>query len=406
MADRLRVALLIESSRAYGRGLLQGIAAYARAHGPWSIYQHERALGDDAPPWMKGWQGDGVIARVESRKLSRRLQRLRLPTVDLRGLHDMPAVPLIETNDRLVVRMALDHLIDRGFEHLAFCGYHGANYSDRRLQYFREMLAGHSHEPLVYENPVVSRRKLPVGDTATIEAGGLLYEDKIAAWLTSLPRPVGIVACNDTRGRQVLSACREHAIAVPDEVAVIGVDNDQVLCELSDPALTSVEPDTYRIGYEAAAMLEAMIRTKKKPPAKTFIDPLGVVTRRSTDALAIADRDVAAAVRFIREHACEGIGVEDVLDHVTLSRSTLERRFAAFLGRPPKAEILRVQIERIKHLLADTAYPLARVAEIAGFKHVEHMCTLFRNKTGQTPSTYRAAAAKAPTRRPALPQAR
>jgi len=186
---------------------------------------------------------------------------------------------------------------------------------------------------------------------------------------------------------------------VPDEVAVIGADNDEVLCELSDPPLTSIDPDARGMGYQAAALLERMIHGEAPPREKIRIKPRGVVVRQSTDVLAIADRMVAAAVHFIREHASSGISVEDVLTDVRLSRSTLERRFAKYLGRSPKTEILRVQLQHVKRFLSETDYPLARVARLSGFSHVENMCNFFKAKTGQTPGQYRR---QARTRAPEL----
>jgi len=388
LPKRPRVALLIESSRAYGRGLLAGIAAYVRTHRPWSIYHQERTMADAAPRWLSDFDGDGVIARLESKKLVEQIQALKLPTVDLRGLHDLPGVPLIETDDRAVVQRAVEHFTERGFEHLAFCGFAGANYSQRRLKYFHEQLQQLGFTPHVYEGSPDMR----FGDTAAIEARGLLHEDEIARWIDALPKPVGLIACNDVRGQQALSACRTLGVAVPDEVAVLGVDDDAVICDLCDPPLSSVAPNTEKIGYAAAAMLEAMMTGQAPEPKKTFIEPIAVVTRQSTDALAIADRQIAAAVRYIREHAADGISVEDVLEQTRLSRSTLERRFAKLLGRSPKAEIIRVQMDRVKQLLRETDFTLPKIASFTGFKHPEYMCAMFKQKTGQTPGEYRRAA--------------
>jgi LacI family transcriptional regulator len=209
-------------------------------------------------------------------------------------------------------------------------------------------------------------------------------------WLEQLPKPVGIMACNDIRGQQVVNACRHLGLLVPDEVAVTGVDNDEVLCELSDPPLTSVAPNTGRIGYEAAALLELMMKGGERPKVPIAIPPLGIVTRRSTDVLAIPDRPIAAALRLIREHACDGIRVPDLLKVAALSRSVFERRFVQAVGRSPKAEILRVQLARARQLLTETDVPLPQVAERCGFKHPEHFSTIFREKTGTPPGQFRA----------------
>jgi len=384
---RPKIALLIESSRAYGRGVLRGIAGYARTHGPWSIYHQERALGDAAPAWMKKWSGDGLIVSAESERLVEHIQRLRVPVVDIRGLYQLPGVPVVQTDNHQVVRLALEHLENRGFRKFAFCGFAGIGYSELRLRLFRELLAQTGREPSVFEGP----REKRGADTMAIEARGLLQEQELSRWIASLSKPVGLLACNDIRAQQLLNACRSQGVAVPEEVAVIGVDNDDVLCELCDPPLSSVEPDTEGVGYQAAAVLDELLAGRSASEPIMLIPPRGVVTRRSSDVLAISDQLVAAAVRFIREHARDGINVHDVLAHVGLARGALERRFTRLMGRPPKAEILRVRLERVKQLLTETDFTLPVIARLSGFVYSEYMIALFRAKTGQTPGQFRQA---------------
>jgi len=386
--SRPRVALLIESSRAYGRGLLQGIARYIRTHGPWSVSFQERRASDPPPAWLTQWRGDGIIARVEDRALAKVIARLKVPAVDLRGLlRDLPH-PLIETDDRLVVDAAAEHLLSRGFRHFAFCGFPGANYSDVRSELFTARLHREGVPCHVYQPP----RRLRSEASFKQEQQGLELEGDVGRWIRSLPKPLALLACNDIRGQQVLNVCRQHDIAVPEQVAVLGVDNDTVLCELSDPPLSSVIPDTDRIGFEAAALLDRLMRGEAAPAGTTYIPPLGVATRRSTEVLAVSDRHVATAIQFIRDNACAGISVADVVASLPLSRSALERRFDAHLGRAPKAEILRVQIERAKQLLAESDLPLKTVAERCGFTHPEYLSVIFKKKTGTTPGRFRAKA--------------
>ncbi len=384
-ARRPRVALLIESSRAYGRGLLHGVARYVREHGPWSIFLQERSLGEAGPAWLARWAGDGIIARVDRRELARAITRLGLPSVDLRSLVPDLDLPSIRTDDAAVARLAAEHLLERGFRRFAYCGFNGADYSDLRRRSFQECIARAGFPCLVFDEPRKPRRAGTLG----YEEHGLEYEAHVARWLRDLPKPVGLMACNDVRGQQVLNACRDSDVAVPDEVAVIGVDNDELLCELSDPPLSSVVPNTERIGYEAAALLDRMMAGQAAPRRPIFVEPAQLVTRRSTDVLAIDDRHVAAAVRFIREHACEGIDVSDVLGAVPLSRSALERRFVKALGHSPKEQILRSRLGRARQLLAETDFSLAVVAEKVGFEHPEYLSVIFKKKTGLTPGHFR-----------------
>ena len=383
---RPRVALLIESSRAFGRGLLLGIAKYVREHGPWSIFLQERSLRDLSPGWLKNWSGDGIIARVEDRTMAQAIRRLGLPAVDLRCLLPNLELPSVRPRDASIARLAAEHLLERGFRHFAFCGFTGADYSDARRDSFLERIASVGYRCHIFRDPAPPEK----AGTLDYEEHGLRYENRVAEWLQGLPKPVGLMACNDIRGQQVLNACRDVRMSVPDEVAVVGVDNDDVLCELSDPPLTSVVPNSSRIGYEAAALLARMMAGKKPPLEPVFVEPEGIVTRRSTEVLAIEDRHIASAVRFIREHACEGIDVTDVLKAVPLSRSALERRFARALGRSPKEEILRVRLNRARQLLVETEFPLSLVAEKIGLEHAEYLNVIFKKKTGLTPGQFRA----------------
>jgi LacI family transcriptional regulator len=212
----------------------------------------------------------------------------------------------------------------------------------------------------------------------------------MACWIRALPKPVGVMAGYDIRGREILDVCRQLGISVPDEVALIGVDNDDLICDLADPPQSSVIPDTRRTGYEAARLLDLLMAGQSDLPLTHLIPPLGIAVRASTDVLATNDADMSAAVRFIRAHATEGINVEDVLRAVPLSRRVLESRFEKLFGRTPHEEITRVQIERVKELLAETDLPLSAVAHLTGYSHVEYMSVVFKRETGVPPSSYRA----------------
>ena len=211
----------------------------------------------------------------------------------------------------------------------------------------------------------------------------------LVRWLQQLPTPVAVMACNSIRGQEVLSACRRLGRAVPEQVAVMGVDSDEIICELSDPPLSSVVLNAVRTGYEAAAWLDRLMAGEAAPDSPVLIAPTGVAPRRSTDIVAVDDPHVAAALRYIRDHACEDIALQDVLQSVHLSRASLHRHFNAALGRSPKAEILRVRLERAKQLLAETELPLYEIASRTGFRNPEHFSYLFKSKSGQTPGQFR-----------------
>jgi LacI family transcriptional regulator len=379
MSDRPHVALIVETSLAYGRAVLGGISRYIVAHRPWSLYVDLRELLAEPPAWLDTWRGDGVISRSTTPELVRNLRRRKIPAVDLTDSFGDQGLPHVWIDHHAVGRAAAIHLLERGFRHFGFCGFSAHDWSARRLAGFREQLAAARYECHVFESPWDTSK------TGNWEA----QQREIGRWLVALPKPAGVLACNDMRGQHVLDACRRENLAVPETVAVIGCDNDELLCQLCDPPLSSVVPSAERIGYEAAALLDRLMQGDKAVPFETLIEPSGIVTRQSTDVLAIDDQLIGEAVRYIREHACEGITVAQVLKQVPLSRSMLEKRFRRHLNQSPQDVIRTVQIKRAKQLLAETDLALVAIARLAGFKHVEYLSVVFKRETGQTPGQYR-----------------
>jgi LacI family transcriptional regulator len=261
--------------------------------------------------------------------------------------------------------------LERGLRHFGYCGDSRFNWSIWREKHFKARLAEAGH--ICHAGPSPRR-------------GG----DELADWVRSIPKPAGILACYDIRGREVLDACRRAGVAVPDEVAVIGVDADDLMCELSDPPLSSVVPNARHTGWVAAELLDALMAGRPVHPDAHRIPPLGVTTRRSTDTLAVEDADLAAAVRYIRENACAGINVADVVARLPLSRRVLEARFLRILGRTPHAEILRVRLERVKTLLARGESSLDTIARHTGLGHGAYLSEVFKRELGETPGQFRA----------------
>ena len=377
MRKQRRVALLIESSNAYGRGLLHGVVSYVREHRPWSFYVVEQGRGDPPPAWLANWDGDGIIARIENPKIARAIVKSGLPAVDVSAARLIPSLPWVETNDISIAKLAAEHLLGRGFKHFAFCGDARFNWSKWRLAHFADAIRFAGFDCGVYQ---------------PIEARGQKIEQQIAGiatWLKNLPRPVGVMACYDIRAQQVLTACRSLGLAVPDEVAIVGVDNDELLCDLCSPPLSSVIPNNHQAGYEAARLLDQMMSGVKVPPKPHLIEPIRVAIRQSSDVLAVHDRDIALAMHYIREHACDGINVSDVLKAVPLSRRVLESRFKKLLGITPHEEILRVQLNRVKQLLTETSLSLFQIAGRTGFEHVEYLSVVFKREVGMPPRAFR-----------------
>lgn len=380
---RPQVALIVETSRSYGRNLLRGIASFARTRTDWALLHQEMTIDTSLPGWMTASSVRGVIARLDQCNILP-LRALGVPIVDVRCHDTFPGIPQVETDDRVVAQMAFDHLWERGFRRFAFCGYRAAHYSQTRLRFFRERVE-RVHCPVsVYESTS------PPNLTLTqIEQAGLTDVDEISRWLETLTPPTGMLVCNDIRGQQVMNICRSLEISIPDDIAVIGVDDDDAICPLSDPPLSSVKPDAEQVGYRAAEILHAMIKGDSAPSSVQYIPPTTVVQRLSTQVAALDDREVALACRYIREHACDGIDVSDVAKATFLSRRQLERRFRKSLGRTPHQEITLAQITRVKQLLCETRMTLEQIAASTGYSHRERLSTVFKSIMSQTPGAYR-----------------
>jgi LacI family transcriptional regulator len=374
---RRRVALIIETSNEYARGLLHGIRTYIREHENWDIDLDEHRRGE-ATNWLRGWRGDGVLARIENARIAAEVVACGLPCVDLSAAREVPGIPWVETDDGEIARLAFEHLKERGLRHFGFCGAPQYNWSNWRRDRFVACAKAAGFDVAIFPDPGPTRH---LNHERELEA--------IRAWVAALPKPVGVMACYDIRGRQVLSACKLADLAVPDDVAVIGVDNDELLCDLADPPLTSVAPDSDLTGYRAAQLLDRMMSGERITKVAHLLKPLGVIARLSTDTLAIADPEMSNAVRYIREHACDGINVSDVLAEVSMSRRVFETSFRKLLGRRPHEEIVRTRLQRVKELLVQTDLPLYAIADRAGFKHVEYMSVVFKKKVGMPPSEYR-----------------
>jgi LacI family transcriptional regulator len=379
MPDRHSVALIIETSNAYARGLLDGIITYQREHELWSIYVAEQERGAQPPEWLKMWRGDGIIARIETDSIANAIRRTKLPTVDVSAARLVKNIPWVETDDQQIAELAARHLIDRGFRTLAYCGEPQFNWSKWREASFKSFADGAGCQHFTFEGKSQHDK----------DYSWNRERKRLVSWIKSLPKPVGVMACYDFKGQQILDVCRDLGVAVPEQVAVIGVDNDVRLCRLCTPPLSSVIPDTHRAGYEAARLLDRMMRGEAVGHEATLIPPLGIAERQSTDVYALDDPDVVAAMRFIRERACDGITVADVLRVVPLSRRQLEQRFVKLVRRSPYAEISRIRMERACRLLRETSLPLSEIARRSGFTEALYLSRAFKKYIGVSPRTYR-----------------
>jgi LacI family transcriptional regulator len=377
MAETPRVILFIENWRAYGRGLLCGIANYSRLHGPWSFYSDPggqiRSLKE-----TEGWKADGIIARV-TEKGACILKQVGVPAVAIGAdSATVPGLPHITADGTGVGRMGAEHLLERGFKNLAYLGLEKSGWSLKRGQAFAERAAEAGLKPVIFEKPRIRGRLS--WDTELAH---------IANWVKSLPKPLGLMACNDDRARHAIEACRIAGVRIPDEAAILGADNDEVICGLATPPLSSISINVERAGYEAAELLDRLMAGGPMSEQRIVARPITVVCRQSTDVYAIEDKDMAAVLRHIRLHIRDLIQVDDIADSLSMSRRKLELHFRKTFGRSVYDEIRRVRIEQVARLLAETNMTICEIARELGYPSGKHISRYFRKMKGITPAEYR-----------------
>ena len=372
-----RVALVVETSKAFGRGVLRGISRWQREREPWRVFADERGFNEPVPDDMLTAAWDGIITRLQRSQMPAAWLADDLPVVSLRWEEaDVPS-PGVHSDETAIAQTAADHLLEQGFLQLAFCGV-DTRWSRLREQAFAEHAESRRVAVSVFDVPAARRTGMRPDDVPAI-----------ARWIESLPKPIGIMAAYDVRALEVLDAVRSLGLACPDDVAVIGVDNDEVLCDLAAPALSSVNQNLESIGYQAARLLAAKMAGRAVAETSLFIPPLGVAVRRSTDVLAVDDPDVRRGLRLIRAKACDGLTPDDVASATDLPRRSLDRQFTKLLGRSIHDEIARTKLQAAKRLLAETDLKLSAVAGRCHFAHAAQLCNVFKRIHGETPTEYR-----------------
>lgn len=377
MRKETHIALFMGLNDTYEHGITRGVTKYAKSHRNWRLYGYG---------WMfrplealEHWQGEGIIARVESSEDAQRLAALRIPVVDVAGAYLHPAFHQVNNDDELTGRTAGQHLLSCGFKQFAFCGVKSVGWSEKRKSGFLSALG------------------MGVGEVPGFEESLPWWEQlensqHLNEWLRQLEYPVGVFACNDTAGLKLTDLCRKLGLEVPEAVAILGVDNEDVLCEMAAPTLSSIALDCEAIGYRAASVLDRLLTGAATPqPAEPPIQipPLQVIARESTRVYTCEDPLVERAVRYIRSHATEPIKVPDVLSQVAASRRSLEKRFYIHMGHSLHTEIIKARIEYSKALLRNSNQTVSVIAEESGFQTLQRFHAVFKDLVGITPARYR-----------------
>lgn len=372
------IALAFPIGLAHLQPLVRGITDYARSHGSWIFTTNPETVTLPIQS-LRGWRGDGVITVILNPADARAAQELNMPVVTFAGAMRDPGVPRVMVNNHSVGRLAAEHLLACGFPRFGYYGLHNVRYAHDRGEGFLRRLAEVGHAASVH----LSRNSLGISHPWRDEM------EKLDQWVGTLEGPVGILAANDMRARMLIDSSQRLGRRVPDDVGVIGVDNDMVTCEFSDPQLSSIACDWYRIGVESAATLDAMLKGRTVQ-TEQLIEPAGVIKRRSSDVLIVDHPGVATAIQYMHEHISEVFGVEQLLHEAATSRRSLELGFKRSLGCTPHDFLCRTRIAKAKELLSQPRrMKLAAIAAECGFSDARRLRIVFHRYEKMTPAEYR-----------------
>ncbi len=374
-----KVILLFDDiSHAYEHRFLRGVTNYSSQQGPWVFYGE---LGSKRRilPLLDIQNADGAIARVVDPKKAKEIIDSGVPAIVLPVKKGIPGLSCtISSYSAEIGKMAAEYFLNRGFKNFAFCGYSDRSWSKERYESFSETVSEAGFETCFYAQ---LRPKGP----RTCEKQQLL----IADWLNSLPKPVAVMACNDERGQHVTRACQISGLKVPNEIAVLGVDNDEVFCRLCTPQLSSIATAVERGGFEAAKTLDRLMSGEKITEQRILIQPTHVVERQSTSTMPVNDTEVVKALQFIHKNFDRLIQVSDVVGAVSISRRSLEMRFNKTLLRSVHDEIKRVHVECFLKMLVETDWSLTKIASFLGHPDIDNLSRYFKEQMGMSPTAYR-----------------
>lgn len=377
------VVIRVTLDRGLFHEMVNGIVDYARQHGRWDL--HLDPVPEARSGWLDAWyrDADGVLSALAPERLSRYLGGRQVPVVQLGEQHS-PG-PAVVFQDQIVGEMAYEHLHSLGLRTIAFCGMPGLRFSDQRLQGALRAAQRHRAALTIYPGNAHAARAREGDETA-----------RLIGWIQGLPKPAGLIAATTGSAHDIATFCRSCAIRIPEDLAVLGVDPDDLTSELSTPQLSYIDQGARRLGFEGAALLDRIMQGQTPPSRPAEVPPKGIIARRSTDVLAIDDPDLAQALRFVRDNACQPLTVAQILQVVPMARRTLERGFMRVLGRTVHDEITRLRIERARQLLAETNLSMPQIALACGFEHASSLSAVFTSICGTSAREYRKSAASLP----------
>ena len=383
-----KIAVIVERSNSYARRYIEGVAAFASAHEKWQIELFDPSASMRIPID----RFDGFICRIADRRFGKHLARLRRPVVESLGTNEFMGFVTVRSDITAVSRLASDHFLQRRHSNFAYCGFDGQLYSELRMRSFSEFVRNAGFTARVYEATRTIKQRfshlsqlkspLEIPDARTLRA-----------WLEKLPKPSALFCCNDRRAFQVLNVCRAADIRVPQDIAILGVDDDPVFCAFSSPRLSSIDPDAHGVGYGAATTLAGMLGEPGfrmvKPDSIISFPPKGVIARTSTAAFPVEPEWLSDALVFIRQHVSDNISASDVFAFSNRSHATVDAAFRQHLGTSVQKEIANARLESAKQLLSTSSLSMKEISQLSGFSSPEYFCRCFTASFGISPTDYR-----------------
>ncbi|MCC8172271.1 MAG: DNA-binding transcriptional regulator [Parabacteroides sp.] len=379
----IRLILLTDFTEAFAHNLLRGILEYSKSREPWVVcrmppsYKHTYGISG-VLKWAKKWEADAIIAQFNDDDDVEQFRRQGIVALAQDFKSCFSVIPNITSEYKLTGRMAADFFLQKGFKHFAFYGYEDVVWSAERCLGFRNRIIEKGYGDNFHEY-----QKQP------LESLWFYEPQPLVDWIKRLPRPVGLMACDDTQGNKIIEVCRVLGIKIPEEIAVLGVDNDEIICGLSNPPLSSVNLNIVKGGYEAAALIDRLVQNRNMPYEDVIIHPTTIIERISTDIYATNNPAVLTALKYIHQNLANKINVEDVVRQVPLSRRLLEIRFRQVVGKSVYQYVLDLRMERFSQLLLAGNEPISDLAMEVGLSDCKNLARQFKLWKGCTPIEYR-----------------
>ena len=377
-----KIILLLDFAEEYSKSLMKGINAYSKEFGPWVFCRmplfHRETVGiDGILKWALEWNADGIVGQLYNKDIEKIIQA-GIPVIAQDFKERFTEIPNITGGYQEAGQLGADYFLKKGFTNFAFYGFNDIVWSRERAEGFEGRLKTRGHKVHYFEHKKARSTEL-----------WYYKPSSLSRWLKSLPKPIGLMTCDDNQGQHITEACRQLGIRIPEEVAVLGVDNDEMICDLSDPPLSSIALDAEKGGYDAARLLDQMIKHGASDFYDIVVKPVQVITRQSTDIYATSDDHIASSLKYIHQNIDKNLHVDEVVKQVPLSRRALEKRFLEITGYPIYKYIFNLRIEKFTQKLLETDMSVFEIALDMGLTDSKNLARQFRQAKGCSPSVYR-----------------